>query len=159
MDAGTTVALVLGIVGFISGGLTLGLNRHDARQQRWLHDKRLIYVSTHAALSNLLDTEIALRSGSDDEREAAREANDRALMHMNDVHADLDLLAPDAVRDAVFAADEALYEIGTTLVIGGVPTHPDPIGAATEACRAALNAMRSDLGIGPVREWRTPIED
>ena len=78
---------------------------------------------------------------------------------MNDVHAELDLLAPDAVRDAVFGADRALEEVGGTLLVDGIRTTPDPIGAATEACQAALNAMRADLGIGPVREWRTAIED
>jgi hypothetical protein len=73
------------------------------------------------------------------DREAAREADNAAWLRLNESHAELDLLAPGAVRDAVAAADEALEQVGATLVIHGVPTHPDPIGAATEACRASLD--------------------
>ena len=121
----------------------------------------MIYVRAQAVLSDLLDaeTEMLTKPFGSPERQAAFDADNAAWLRMNDVYAELDLLASDAVRDAVFAADQALEEVGSTLLVDGVRTRPDPIGAATEACRAALNAMRADLGIGPVREWRTPIED
>jgi len=183
MEAGTWVALVLGIGGAGWAITQFFVNRKDTRERderdrldtqasaqqerdaelerRWVQEKRLIYVRAQAVLSDLLDaeTEMLTKPFGSPERQAAIDADNAAWLRTNDVHAELDLLAPDAVRDAVFAADQALEEVGATLLVDGVRTHPDPIGAATEACRAALNAMRADLGIGPVREWRTAIED
>lgn len=183
METGTWVALVLGIGGAGWAITQFFLNRKDTRERderdrlnaqasaqqqrdaelerRWVQEKRLIYARTQALLSDLLDAETAMltKPAGSPEREAALDASNAGWLRMNEVSAELDLLAPDAVRDAVFAADEAVTEVGSTLLIDGVLTSPDPIGAATEACRAALNAMRADLGIGPVREWRTPIED
>lgn len=183
MEAGTWVALVLGIGGAGWAITQFFMNRSDTRERderdrldtrasaqqerdaelerRWVQEKRLIDARTQALLSELLDieTEVLTQPVGSPERQAAQDAGNAAWLRMNDVSAELDLLAPDAVRDAVFAADEALMDIGAALLIDGVRTPPDPIGAATEACRSALNAMRGDLGIGPVREWRTPIDD
>ena len=183
MEAGTWVALLLGISGAGWAITQFFVNRRDTRERaerdrldsrasaqqerdaelerRWVQEKRLIYVRTQATLSCLLDaeTDILTKPFESPERSAAIDADNAAWLRMNDVHAELDLLAPDAVRNAVFAADRALEEVGATLLVDGVPTSPDPIGVATEACRAALNEMRADLGIGPVREWRTAIDD
>ncbi|MBN9328314.1 MAG: hypothetical protein BGO38_09865 [Cellulomonas sp. 73-145] len=182
MDGGTWVALVLGVGGAAWAITQFFMTRKDTRERdergrldaqastqqerdlelerRWVQEKRLIYVRAQATLTDLLDaeTDMLTRPVGSTERGAAIDADSAAWMRMNDVHAELDLLAPDTVRDAVFAADESLAEIGGTVFFDGVPMHPDPIGDATEACRAALNAMRADLGIGPVREWRTPSE-
>lgn len=183
MESGTWVALVLGVGGAGWSTAQFFVSRRDARardkrdrldaqasahqqrdaelERRWVQEKRLMYVRAQATLTDLLDAETNMltKPVGSAEREAALEADNAAWICMNDVHTELDLLAPDAVRDAVFAADEALTEIGATLILDGLYSHPDPIGDATEACRVALNAMRADLGIGPVREWRTPIED
>lgn len=184
MEAGTWVALVLGVGGAAWAITQFFLNRKDMRERddrdrrdavthaqherdtelerRWVQEKRLIYVRAQAALTGVLDAQedVWRKPVGSPERQAALDANNAAWDLMNEVYAELDLLAPDAVRDAVFAADTALMDIGTTLLLDGFGgTSSDPLGAATEACRGALNAMRADLGIGPVREWRTPIED
>ncbi|QCB94746.1 hypothetical protein [Cellulomonas shaoxiangyii] len=183
MEAGTWVALVLGIGGAGWAITQFFVTRKDTRERderdrlgaqasaqherdtelerRWVQEKRLIYVRTQTVLSDLLDarTDMLTKPVGSPERQAAIDTDNAASILMNSVHAEINLLAPDAVRDAVFAAEQALEEVGAALLIDGVRTPPDPIGAATESCRAALNAMRADLGIGPVRDWRTAIED
>lgn len=182
MEAGTWVALVLGIGGAAWSIAQFFVSRNDARdrrererldaqaktrqerdaelERRWVQEKRLVYIRVQAALSALLDAEaeaVAAPLGTP-ERQVAFEARDAAWMRMDTLHAELDLLAPDIVRDAVWAADQALEEIGATMRIDGAGPSQDPIETATTACRRALNSMRADLGIDPVREWRTSQE-
>ncbi|WP_444662823.1 hypothetical protein ACT17Q_12725 [Cellulomonas sp. CW35] len=154
MDAGTVVALVLGVVGFALSGVTLYFNRRDAKDARWLQEKRVIYARTQAALTeqyeamvrfmNVFNLDRATRPPG--EFDDAQTRTNEGWSTLVAVRGELDLLAPGDVRAAVESAKTALFDLAWAL-----PGDDEEQSAAqSEAERQnarALNAMRADLGL------------
>ena len=163
------MALALGAVGFTWGAATFFLNvaetrRREARdivadrEKRWLHEKRLIYVKTVAALNQatwaLLDVARNYRPRpvpGEHERNGALGA---ALERFGEVIAEVDLLAPEPVRLAIFDAMDELHrlddEVRATLFLGPEEIFEGVTFEGVEQVRKrALEAMRADLGADP----------
>ena len=166
MDAGTTVALVLGSVGFLWGAGTYAVNRRDAkerderdraadREKRWLQEKRLIYVRAQGALRDLLGAlaNVVMYDVSEDGSADRQAALDAAWRQVKGVQAEVEMLAPDVVRDAIRTA---ISEIGAASY-GCLVREPSAAPAdegdlfvnAQWECHEALKAMRADLGVEP----------
>jgi len=174
MDAGTWVALVLGLVGFAWGAWTWHTSRRDAehaeerareataaaeREGRWVQEKRLIYADMLRALDDYLGaiTDELLASPATGDKAQYVAATKAAWKHVQEVQAQTDLLAPEAVRLRVQAALNEMH--GLIAIASGVAEYLMQ-GASSEdratvedaqwEQHLVLEAMRADLGVEPL---------
>ena len=164
MDAGTIVAL-LGVAPVHRVGPSAPEEPHGSeherdraadREKRWLQEKRLIYVRAQGALRDLLGAlaNVVMYDVSEDGSADRQAALDAAWRQVRGVQAEVEMLAPDVVRDAIRTA---ISEIGTASY-GCLVREPNAAPAdegdlfenAEWECHEALEAMRADLGVEPV---------
>lgn len=167
MDAGTIVALVLGSVGFLWGAGTYAVNRRDSkerderdraadREKRWLQEKRLIYVRAQGALRDLLGAlaNVVMYDVSEDGSADRQAALDAAWRQVRGVQAEVEMLAPDVVRDAIRTAISEIGRASYGCLVREPSVAPadegDLFDNAEWECHEALEAMRADLGVEPV---------
>ncbi len=170
MDAGTWVALTLGTVGVVWAAFTYFRNerreneREDARahaeraadrEKRWVQEKRLMYVEMQRALRDLLDAvaDLTIYDATEDGHAAREKAADAAWRRYERVRDEIDMLAPESVRQAIQDATNEINHLRS--LANGFATHvlrdegPTFEGAEWE-CHLALEAMRADLGVEPL---------
>ncbi|NTW41544.1 MAG: hypothetical protein HGA44_16970 [Cellulomonadaceae bacterium] len=171
MDAPTKVALLLGLGGFVLSGVTLFFNRRDSREGRWLQERRHIYATAQVALTAYFEASLEANSAREwakgiegDEERAQKRREAEALVSkieplwqpIEAVTADLDLLAPPKVVAAFLKARSAVLLHGFTVQYPVTPTPPaweNVFSDAVRECARSLNAMRADLGLGPVDRY------
>ncbi|WP_024285361.1 hypothetical protein [Cellulomonas sp. KRMCY2] len=175
MDPGTAVALVLGGLGFVWSGFTYFRNerrehereevrahgeRAADREKRWVQEKRLIYVEMQRVLHDRLYAvaNLTMHDPTEDGHEARQKDSEAAWSRYQEVLAEIDMLAPESVRQAIW---DATNETNHLLALANGFAHhalrddedPSFDGAEWE-CHLALEAMRADLGVEPLP--RTP---